>query len=181
MRDTFKYTRKELKYQDASSFNHGDMVHVGKYLIHVWYKVHNNTPLKGTQALHSEVENLKKRIGSDEPQYKIDVEIGELVKFVFVDKLEYDKELINQLNEGLLSGLDKADKTLNDSVFFDFVKLMTEKISPADARKILVFALDRLEYHIEDDFSEGLWSPSLKVSSDISENIAGFISKDSIE
>lgn len=59
MRDTFKYTRKELKYQSASSFNHGDMVHVGKYLIHIWYETHNGQSLKGTQALYSEVENLR--------------------------------------------------------------------------------------------------------------------------
>ena len=59
MRNTFKYNRKELKYQNASSFDHGDMVHVGKYLIHIWYKVHNGKTLKGTQMLHSTVEDLQ--------------------------------------------------------------------------------------------------------------------------
>ncbi len=53
-----------------------------------WYVIRNTPNVTGfvgagttpVPVSLSEVENLKKRIGSDEPQYKIDVEIGELVK-----------------------------------------------------------------------------------------------------
>ena len=53
-----------------------------------WYVIRNTPNVTGfvgagttpVPVSLTEVENLKKRIGADEPQYKIDVEVGELVK-----------------------------------------------------------------------------------------------------
>lgn len=34
----YRFTRKQLKSKKASDFKHGDLIEVGKYIIHIEYK-----------------------------------------------------------------------------------------------------------------------------------------------
>ena len=71
-----------------------------------WYVIRNTPNVTGfvgagttpVPVSLSEVENLKKRIGANEPQYKIDVEVGELVKITDGPFKDFDGK-ISEIDE----------------------------------------------------------------------------------
>lgn len=48
MAKIYRFTREELKSENASDFKHGDMIEVSKYIVHIRYEEENKmrkTPL----------------------------------------------------------------------------------------------------------------------------------------
>ena len=87
---------KKIKIRDGKRRAVEEKIYPGYVLVEMivtddsWYLVRNTPNVTGfvgagTTPLPvepAEIENLKKRINQEEPQYKIEVEIGELVKII---------------------------------------------------------------------------------------------------
>ncbi|MEQ9467421.1 MAG: hypothetical protein RLN88_08420 [Ekhidna sp.] len=86
-----------------------------------------------------------------------------------------DGELVNKLKEGVFYGLSQGQELTDASTLFGFVRHAASFVNADIASDLTHYALSRFELHIEDDFGDGPWGKWLHVSSDINNNIAGFI------
>lgn len=92
-----------------------------------------------------------------------------------VEQLDLDDGLTSELRKGIFHGLSEGQKFNSASAFFGFVRQAATFISADEAYILADYALSRFELHIDNDFGDGPWKEWLYVSSDVSQNIAGFI------
>lgn len=92
-----------------------------------------------------------------------------------VRELDLDDDLTVELRKGIFHGLSEGQEFKSASALFGFVRQAATFVS-ADAACILAdYALSRFELHIDNGFADGPWDEWLHVSSDVSQNLAGFI------
>ena len=87
---------KKIKIKDGKRKNVEEKIYPGYVLVEMmvtddsWYVVRNTPNVTGfvgagttpIPVATEEIESLKKRMGKEEPQYKIEVKIGELIKII---------------------------------------------------------------------------------------------------
>ncbi len=93
----------------------------------------------------------------------------------FKKALSLDEALTGKLIAGITSGLANGHEIADARQFFGFVSLVTSYIREQDAAELTDYSLSRFELHIEEDFGDGPWCEDLNVTSDTSNDIAGFI------
>ena len=103
---------KKIKIKGSKRKTIDEKIYPGYVLVEMivtddsWYVIRNTPNVTGfvgagttpVPVSLSEVENLKKRIGANEPQYKIDVEKGELVKIIDGPFKDFDGK-ISEIDE----------------------------------------------------------------------------------
>jgi len=90
-------------------------------------------------------------------------------------ELNLETDITKNLQAGMVSGLTSSEELTTALGFFGFVKVASSLIDSRDAADVVDYALSRFELHIEPTFGDGDWNDRLNISSNINNNIAGFI------
>lgn len=70
---------------------------------------------------------------------------------------DLNPEDVTCLQKGVLLGIEDSPSMLGCETLFGFVSSVTKRLTPADAREVLDYALGRFELHIPADFGDGEW------------------------
>jgi len=81
----------------------------------------------------------------------------------------------SELIETVLSAIGQATQIVGASRLFTLVGLLAAKLTHAEARDALCFALNLLEESLEESDGDGPWSESLAPPADIEEAVAGYL------
>lgn len=84
---------------------------------------------------------------------------------------EQGERLVNAIIEGFALG----EQLFNSSQLFGYTSIMSSILTPDEAKEALEYSITRFENYLKDDYGDGLWDTWLSTSSDIYNNIAGFI------
>jgi hypothetical protein len=93
----------------------------------------------------------------------------------FCKDLRIENNTISVIYEGVMDGLSENVNLADASTFFGFTKIAASFISPEEATSLLDFALERFEFHIDDQYADGRWNDWLVPPKDMSVTFAGFI------
>jgi len=80
-----------------------------------------------------------------------------------------------EILEAIREGLSEYPVTLLSDSYFEYAELAAKLITPEEAKKLLDFALERMEMHISDDFGDEPWNDWLIPPNDIDMALAGLI------
>lgn len=79
------------------------------------------------------------------------------------------------LLQGIFKGLMTTQEFATAENLFDLVQLAAPSLAPEEASTTLDYALTRFEQHIENDFGDGPWSPSLETDQSLTKALAKFL------
>lgn len=94
---------------------------------------------------------------------------------VFYKSLPKNEDNHKFISEGIFHGLANGQELADAEILFGFVKLAVPFIEHKVAPDILSYSLSRFELHFDKDFGDGQWREALEVSSDVNDNLAGYI------
>ena len=90
-------------------------------------------------------------------------------------ELDLNKGLQLELKKGIFQGLSATHEFNSARSLFGFVKHASEFVDSTQACELVDFAIARFEIHIDDEFGDGPWKEWLEASTDMSQNLAGFL------
>lgn len=93
----------------------------------------------------------------------------------FIQSLSVPKDKVSIIHEGILAGLSNFDDLADARVFFGFIEVGADYVTPNEAQELLDYALNRFELHIEAEYSDGTWADWLEPPDSTSATFAGFV------
>lgn len=94
---------------------------------------------------------------------------------LFIKVLPGPAEKSSWLKRGMYKGMINNQEFASAENLYDQVRLVAADLNASDAEEALAFALDRFEIHIDKDFGDGSWHPSLKTTGTAAKGLAGFL------
>jgi len=86
-----------------------------------------------------------------------------------------DDVTINAVREGVLQGLSESSGLESASTFYGFAGTYVQELTSVEASDLLNFALSRFEVHIDDNYSDGCWTPKLSPPDKLIESLTGYV------
>ncbi|MBI5849358.1 MAG: ATP-binding protein [Nitrospirae bacterium] len=93
----------------------------------------------------------------------------------FLESIQAEADVRSSFQKGILGGLSGSSDLSNASTFFGFVEIATTLISWQEATDLLDYALNRFEFHIDDEYADGCWAGWLNPPDDLSVAFTGFV------
>ncbi|MCB0744312.1 MAG: hypothetical protein KDC67_10440, partial [Ignavibacteriae bacterium] len=93
----------------------------------------------------------------------------------FFHDIEKRKDYSSDILEGIIEGFINNSENLQANSYFRFVEIVKDIISHEEAIKLLDFALERFEIHINKEFADGQWSKWLTPPNNIIDAYTGLI------
>ncbi|QIF02425.1 ATP-binding protein [Roseimicrobium sp. ORNL1] len=93
----------------------------------------------------------------------------------WTDGARFEELDIDSVKHGIHEGIEEASALLDSGSLFGFVAVLAKRLSCAEARDVLNFALQRFEVYIDPDYADGAWEPWLQPPRDTGAAFAGLL------
>jgi hypothetical protein len=82
---------------------------------------------------------------------------------------------LNHVQNGIYEGLAESLELADAGTLFGFISTLADRVTPAEALRVLDYALGRFEIHIPGDFGDGEWAERLRPPVSMAESVVGLI------